>query len=51
MARPLKLKARKDPRSGKWRVNVIARLSLSGQRERRFFDTQAGASVYIEELL
>ncbi len=50
MARPLKLKPTKDPASGQWRVNVIAKLSLGGSRERRFFPTQAAALAYIEEL-
>src|SRR6266446_4000738 len=50
MARPLKLKACKDPESRKWRVNVIASLSPSGRRERRFFDTLEAANACIEEL-
>ena len=50
MARPLKLKPSRDAQSGKWRVNVIARLSPSGKRERRLFDTQAAALEFIEEL-
>jgi integrase len=50
MARPLRLKARRDPSNGKWRVNVIERLSPSGRRERRFFDTLQAANAYIEEL-
>jgi integrase len=50
MARPLKLKPSKDPRSGQWRVNVIAKLSPGGARERRFFPNQAAALAYIEEL-
>lgn len=50
MARPLELKACKDPQTGKWRVNVIERLSPSGRRERRFFDTRTAALAYVEEL-
>jgi hypothetical protein len=50
MARPLELKASKDADSGKWRVNVPPRLSPSGRRERRFFDTQGSANGFIEEL-
>jgi integrase len=50
MARPLRLKARRDPSNGKWRVNVIERLSPSGRRERHFFDTLGAANAFIEEL-
>jgi hypothetical protein len=50
MARPLKLKPSKDPQTGRWRVNVVAGLSQTGRRERRFFDTQALANGFIEEL-
>ncbi len=50
MARPLKFKPSRDTQSGKWRVNVIARLSPYGKRERRLFDTQAAALGFIEEL-
>lgn len=50
MARPFKLKASKDSDSGKLRVNVPPRLSSSGRRERRFFDTHGAANEFIEEL-
>jgi hypothetical protein len=50
MARPLKLKPHKDQRTGKWRVNVIAELSVLRKRERRLFDTQAAALEFVEEL-
>jgi integrase len=50
MARPLELKPRRDPSSRKWRVNVTERLSPSGRRERRFFDTLGAATAFIEEL-
>jgi hypothetical protein len=50
MARPLKLKACKDSGSGKCRVNVPPRVSPSGRRERRFFDTSGAADAFIEKL-
>jgi integrase len=49
MARPLKLKARKLP-NGKWQLNVIAKLSESGKRERLEFPNQAAAVAKAEEL-
>lgn len=50
MARPLKLKPYKDRQSGKWCVNVVAPLSTTGRRQRCFFDTQAAALGFSEEL-
>lgn len=50
MPRPFKLKPYQDPQTGKWRVNVTGTLSPSGRRERAFFNTQAEAIGFIEEL-
>jgi integrase len=49
MARPLELEAVRLA-NGKWRVNVIARLSPTGKRQQRRFDTKQSALAFIEEL-
>ena len=49
MGRRLKLEPHRTP-GGKWEVNVIARISETGNRYRRYFDTRAAAIGFCEEL-
>jgi integrase len=49
MGRRLKLEPHRTP-LGKWEVNVIARISETGNRYRRYFDTRAAAIGFCEEL-
>jgi len=49
MARPLELEPYRMA-SGRWQVNVIARLSSTGKRQRITFATKQAALAHIEEL-
>ena len=49
MARPLELEPYRLP-SGRWQVNVIARLSPTGKRQRISFPSKQAALGYVEEL-
>ena len=49
MARPLELEPYRMP-SGRWQVNVIAKLSPTGKRQRVTFGSKQAARAHIEEL-
>ena len=49
MARPLELEPYRLP-SGRWQVNVIARLSPTGKRQRISFPSKQAALGHVEEL-
>ena len=50
MARSISLKpTRTGPPSKPWRVNIPAKISESGKRERRFFETKAVADTFAQQ--